>query len=167
MSENNLTVEDGMVVTLSYRLTVDGKVIEDSESEDGEPISFILGAGQILPALEEELVGMQVGDRKQVTLQPEDGYGDIDPEDYEDFERGEFPDDIPLQVGQELVLSDDEGEDHYAVIENITDKHVRLNFNHALAGKTLDFAVHITALRHPTPDELDHGHVHDGHDHEE
>ena len=165
--ENQLEVVDGIVVTMAYALTVDGEVIEDSTSDDGEELSFLQGAGQVLPALENALKGLKVGDRKEVTLQPADGYGEIDPEAFEDYERGDFPDDIPLEVGTPLMLTNEDGEEDYAVIDAIEGDLVRLNYNHELAGKVLNFAIQITGLRQPTDEERDHGHVHYGHDHDD
>lgn len=158
---NPLRVEDDIVVTMAYRLSVDGEVIEDSESEDGSRIEFIQGAGQVLPALEKQLYDLAVGDQKDITLQPEDGYGMPDPDAFADIPRGEFPPEIPLQPGVELQLKDEDGELQYAVIESVDGQNVRLNFNHQLAGKVLDFFVHIVGLRTATPEELEHGHVHD------
>ena len=163
MSEDELKmIEDGVVVTMSYSLRVDGDLIEDSEAEDGEELSFLQGSGQILPALESALMGMRVGDRKEVTLSPAEGYGEIDPEEFEDFDRSDFPEEVPIEVGTELVLKDEDDMDYYAVIESINGDVVRLNYNHELAGKTLNFSIHITGLRQPTDEELEHGHVHYG-----
>ena len=160
-----LKVEENMVVTMDFKLTVDGEVIEDSS--ESEPIQFLQGAGQVLAALEEQLDGMVVGDEKQVTLQPADGYGELDPEAYSDIDRSEFPEEIPMEVGIELELRDQDGDVHYAVIEEVKPDTVRLNFNHMLAGKVLEFSVHIVALREASADEIEHGHAHGGHEHDD
>jgi FKBP-type peptidyl-prolyl cis-trans isomerase SlyD len=166
MSSNDpLRVADDLVVTMAYKLSVDGEVIEDSESEEGSRIEFIQGAGLVLPALEEQLYGLSVGDQKEVTLQPEDGYGLPDPDAFADVPRSEFPTEIPVKPGIELQLKDEDGEFQYAVIESVDDQKVRLNFNHQLAGKVLEFSVHIVGLRTATPEELEHGHVHDDEHH--
>lgn len=162
--KRRLTVEDDMVVTLSYTLHVDGKVVDSSEESDD--LQFIQGAGEILPALEEKLYGMQVGDTRQVTLSAEDGYGEVDPESFSDVPRAEFPAEIPLKKGVELELQDEDREIHYARIESVGKDHVRLNFNHPLAGKELNFSVRVVALRMATAEELDHGHVHAAGEHE-
>lgn len=109
--KKRLAVEDDIVVTLSYTLKVDGKVI--NSSDEGDDLQFIQGAGEILPALEEQLYGMQVSDTKQLTLQPADGYGEIDPEAFAEISREEFPAEIPLKAGVELELKDEDNEVHY------------------------------------------------------
>lgn len=163
-SKQQLKVADDLVVTMAYTLTVEGEVVDSSE--DSEPIQFLQGAGHILPALESELYGMAVGDEKDVTLSPEDGYGELDEEAYADIPRSEFPKEIPLQPGVELQIKDQDGEIHYARIDSADAHNVRLNMNHPLAGKELNFLVRISGLRTASPEEVDHGHVHLGHDHE-
>ena len=83
-----LAVEDDMVVTLSYTLEVDGKVVDSSEESDD--LQFIQGAGEILPALEEKLYGMKVGDSQKVILLPVDGYGEVDPENFSEIPAENF-----------------------------------------------------------------------------
>lgn len=162
--KERLTVKDNVVVTMDYRLEVDGRVIDSSEAS--EPLQFIQGTGEILPALEEQLYGMAVGDTKQVKLSPSEGYGETNPEAFIDIPREKFPKEIPLKPGIELELRDQAGEKHYAVIQSVDEKKVRLDFNHPLAGKELNFSVRITALRNATSDEVAHGHVHSAAEHE-
>jgi len=162
--KKRLAVEDDIVVTLSYTLKVDNKVVDSSD--EGDDLQFIQGAGEILPALEEQLYGLMVGDAKQGTLQPVDGYGEVDPEAFAEIPKVEFPAEIPLKAGIELELKDEDNEVHYARIDSVSKENLTLNFNHPLAGKELDFAVRVVALRLATAEELDHGHVHAASEHE-
>jgi FKBP-type peptidyl-prolyl cis-trans isomerase SlyD len=161
--KQRLAVEDDIVVTLAYTLKVDDQVVDTSD--EGDDLQFIQGAGEILPALEEHLYGMQVGDSKQLTLQPMDGYGEVDPEAVVEIPREEFAE-LPLKVGVELELKDEDNEIHYARVEAVSKENVTLNFNHPLAGKTLDFSVRVVGLRRASAEELDHGHVHTLAEHE-
>jgi FKBP-type peptidyl-prolyl cis-trans isomerase SlyD len=80
--------------------------------------------------------------------------------------RNEFPADMQIEEGLELSVTDEDGQNQYARIESLTDEKVRLDFNHPLAGSELHFNVKVVALRDPTEEELDHGHVHEeGHHH--
>lgn len=158
-SKKPLIVEDGMVVTLDYTLTVDGEVVDTSK--DSEPIQFIQGSGQIIPGLEKALYGMAVGDSKEVVIVAADAYGEVDPNAFADIPRREFPPEIPLKPGVELQLRNMMGEELVAQIVSVDEEHVRLNFNHPLAGKDLNFTVQIAGLRFATPVELEHGHVHE------
>jgi FKBP-type peptidyl-prolyl cis-trans isomerase SlyD len=156
--KKHLTIADNVVVTMEYTLKVDDEVIEDTQ--ESEPIQFLQGAGQVLPALEGQLYGMSVGESKDLILQPEEGYGPVDEDAISDYERTDFPTDIPLQPGVELELKDPDGEVHFARIVAVDDNHVRLDFNPALAGKSLHFSIHIVALRSATAEEIEHGHAH-------
>jgi len=164
MAQEN-TVQDGMVVTLDYSLTVDGEVID--HSGDSGPIEFLQGEGQIVPGLERALYGMAVGDSKQLTVTAAEGYGELDEESYAEIPREEFTSEIPLEIGVELQLRDQDGDVFNAYIEEVGDDMVLMNFNHPLAGKELLFSVTVSGLRPATKEELEHGHVHGGHHHHE
>ncbi|HLA98224.1 MAG TPA: peptidylprolyl isomerase [Anaerolineales bacterium] len=163
-TEKPTRVEDDVIVSLAYTLSVDGEVIDTSD-DDG-PIQFIQGKGHIVAGLERAIYGMQVGDRKELVVSAADGYGEEDPSAIANIPRREFPPEIPLEPGVELQLTDQEGDELEAYIVSVGPEMVRLNFNHPLAGKELHFAVQISNLRLATPEELDHGHVHEaGHRH--
>ena len=152
------TVQDHMVVKLDYTLIVEDEIMESTE--EGEPIVFIQGIGQIIPGLEEALYGLKVGEKKTVEVLPEDAYGIYDPDSLEVAKKEEFSEEIPLDVGTFLDLRDNEGEVLSAQIIEADEETVTLDFNHPLAGKTLTFEITIAALRPATQEELDHGHVH-------
>lgn len=158
------TVQDGLVVSMDYKLTVDGEVL-DSSDEAG-PLQFLAGYENIVPGLEREMIGMKIGESKDVVVEPEDGYGEFDEEGFMDVPRSEFPSDMEIEEGLELSVTDEDGQNQYARVEKVTDTSVRLDLNHPLAGAELHFNVKVVALREPTKDELDHGHVHEeGHHH--
>ena len=156
--KKRLIVGDKIVVTMEYVLKVDGEGIEDTK--ESEPIQFLQGTGQVLAALEGQLYGMSVGDSKDLVLPPEEGYGMIDEDAIADYDRSEFPKDIPLEVGVELELKDQDETTHYARIVAVDDNNVRLDFNPPLAGKSLHFSIRIVALRSATDEEIEHGHAH-------
>lgn len=161
MTDRNMhVIEDGTVVTLDYTLRVNGDIVDTSEG--GEPIRFIQGQQHIIPGLEEELYGMQVGEKKNIIVTPDRGYGDLDPENKADIPREQFPPEIPLEPGVELEVREQGGRLMQARIESVGDETVRLDFNHPLAGKELHFDVHVVNLRTATDEELSHGHVHEG-----
>ena len=161
MSENNeqkLTIQDDTVVSLDYKLNVDDELID--ESQEGQPIQFIQGKGQIIPGLERQIAGMSIGESKEITVTPEEGYGEVDKNAFGKIPRSEFPPDIPLEKGVVLQLRNNDGQTFDAVIEDVDDETVNLNFNHPLAGKSLVFQVTVVDVRPATEEELAHGHVH-------
>ena len=158
------SVQNDVVVSMEYTLRVDDEVIDSSIGQ--EPLEFLAGHGNIITGLEREMIGMKVGDSKDVVVTPSDGYGEYDEEAFMDVPRGEFPQDMPVEEGLELTVRDDSGQSRYARVDNIEGETVRLNFNHPLAGDELHFNVKVVSLREPTEEELDHGHVHQaGHNH--
>jgi FKBP-type peptidyl-prolyl cis-trans isomerase SlyD len=157
MSEG--TVQDGQVVSMEYTLRVDNEVL-DSSDEAG-PLQFLVGYENIVPGLEKEMMGMKIGESKDVVVTPEDGYGEFDEEAFADVPRGEFPNDTKFEEGLELYVTDEDQNQHMAFVDNFTDDTVRLDFNHPLAGAELHFSVKVVGLREPTAEELDHGHVHE------
>ena len=158
------SVQDGVVVSMEYTLHVDGELLDTSEGQG--PLQFLVGYGNVISGLEKEMMGMKIGDSKDVTVSPAEGYGEFDEEAFMEVPRDQFPKDMQLEVDTELTVRDDTGQARYARIENMDEKTVTLNFNHPLAGDELHFHVKVVALREPNAEELEHGHVHEeGHHH--
>src|SRR5512142_87451 len=147
-----LKVDDGNVVSMHYTLQVDGQVVDTSEG--GEPLQFIQGMSHIIPGLEQQLYNMQVGDSKSVTVSPKEGYGETDENAFMDVPREAFPDNVPLNKGTELELRDQSGNPVYARIDDVSDQNIRLNMNHPLAGKELNFDVKVADVRDATEEEV-------------
>jgi len=165
MTERDLIVADDLVVSLDYTLQLDdGETIDTSEGD--EPLEFIQGHGEIVPGLEQALYGMTVGEEKDLVVQPDEGYGELDPDAYQVIPRSAFPGEVELEPGLGLELTDEDGETMLAFVAEIRPDTVLLDFNHPLAGETLHFKVKVVGLRPATAEELDHDHVHfspDGH----
>jgi FKBP-type peptidyl-prolyl cis-trans isomerase SlyD len=160
----DLKIQDGQVVSMDYTLHIDEEMVDTSDGRG--PLEFIQGTGAIIPGLERELYGMATGDSKKVTVAPVDAYGELDEEAYTEVSRAEFPSNIPLEKGIEVQGRDPDGNPIYARIDTFTNETVRLDCNHPLAGKTLNFDVTIVGLREPSDEERSHGHVHGaGHEH--
>jgi FKBP-type peptidyl-prolyl cis-trans isomerase SlyD len=159
------SVQNDVVVSMEYTLHVDGEKIDSSEGQD--PLQFLVGYGNIISGLEHEMMGMKIGDTRDVVVPPAEAYGEFDEDAFMDVPRGQFPKDMPLEEGLELTVRDDTGQSRYARIEAIEGENVTLNFNHPLAGDELHFNVKVVGLREPTAEELEHGHVHQngGHHH--
>lgn|SRR5690606_26775009 len=157
-------VQDDVVVELQYKLWSDGELVEESEEDD--PLVYLHGYDNIIPGLERALHGLRVGDEKDITVTPDEAYGSRDPENVEEVSLTDLPLDFTPEEGMVLEVQDEDGNVYVAQVQQVTEETVTLDFNHPMAGKTLRFQVRITNLREPTEEELDHGHVHDGHEHE-
>ena len=137
-------IADGKKVKFEYTLKVDGAVVESSKGQ--EPLEYEHGQNQIVPGLEKALTGMKVGQEKSVTIAPADAYGEINKEAFREFPKTSFPEDLKPEVGMVIELEGPEGQKVPAVIWEIKDENVVLNFNHPLAGKTLNFDVKIVSV---------------------
>ena len=159
-----LKVRDNLVISMDYTLTVEDEIIDSSE--DQEPLDFLQGHGNIIPGLERELYGMAIGESKSVVVSPADGYGEYSDEAFIDVPREQFPKEMKLKVGDEIQVTDEDGQIAIARVESLKEQTVRLDFNHPLAGKELHFDVTIVSLREASEEEMEHGHVHyeGGHD---
>jgi len=136
-----VTVGDGTQVKLDYTLKVEGQVVDSSQGR--EPLSYVHGQGQIIPGLERELTGMHSGDSKHVSIAPQDGYGQVDPNAFIQISKERLPQDAAPEVGQQLRGMAEDGRPFQARIAEIGEEQVTLDLNHPLAGKTLEFDVAI------------------------
>jgi FKBP-type peptidyl-prolyl cis-trans isomerase SlyD len=153
-------VQENDVVTISYTLTVDEEVWDSTEGEFMEPIQFLIGQGLLIPGLEQALYGMKIGDRRHIHLDPELAYGEVDEDSIATVRKKDMPPEVPLEEGVELEMSDEEGDVIVGRITQVKGDKVMLDFNHPLAGKTLDFEIEVLERRPATEDEIAHGHVH-------
>lgn len=154
-----MKVANDCVVSIHYTLTDDeGNVIDSSRNSD--PLNYLHGAGNIIPGLERELAGCEIGTQKQVKVQPSDGYGEIDVDLIQTLPREAFSGVEQIEVGMEFHARGPEGQVQVVVVKDVDDDGVTIDANHALAGKVLNFDVTVEAVRAATPEEIDHGHVH-------
>jgi peptidylprolyl isomerase len=125
----------------------DGNVFESSEGRP--PLEFTVGAGQVIPGFDRAVVGMSVGEKKTLTVLPEDAYGPYQTEYVVDLPKEIFPADMQLAPGIEVQLLDKAGRPmpYPAKIVEILDAGVRLDLNHELAGRTLVFDIEIVSAK--------------------
>ncbi len=154
-------VAPNTVVKMNYTLTdATGNVLDASQ---GEPMEYLQGHQNIIPGLEQALEGLKPGDRKQVTVQPEQGYGQHNPELIFGLPLEQFGGEAP-QTGMVVQLQSEEGV-MMATIVKQEGQEVILDANHPLAGQVLNFDVEIVGIREASQEELSHGHPHGPHGH--
>ena len=137
-------IQDGRTVKIDYTLTVDGAVVDSSDGRG--PLSYVQGQGQIIPGLERQLVGLHVGDAKEVTVSPDEGYGQMNPKAVREVPKTQLPADLTLAVGMVLRGTNKEGSPFRARIQKVEPETVTLDLNHPLAGKTLQFKVKVVSV---------------------
>jgi FKBP-type peptidyl-prolyl cis-trans isomerase SlyD len=136
------------MVSLHYTLKgTDGKIIESSKNK--EPLKYIHGRKMLIPGLERELTGMKVGGEKHVTVKPEDAYGPVNKNAYQEIAKDRVPAN-GLKVGAMLTGQGAQGQPMHARVHQVKEKTVVLDFNHPMAGKTLNFDVKVVDIQ-PAP----------------
>ena len=138
-------VNAGDTVRIHYTGTLnDGTVFDSSDGRD--PLEFVVGSGQIIPGLDVALPGMAVGDKKKVTIDPENAYGPVEEGARQAVPRAEIPADIPLELGMQLQVQTPDGHAMPVTVVELTDESVTLDANHPLAGKDLTFDFEVVSI---------------------
>jgi FKBP-type peptidyl-prolyl cis-trans isomerase SlyD len=162
-----MIIAHNKVVRFDYTLTNDANDVLDS-SEGGEPLTYLHGAGNIIPGLESALEGKRAGDSLNVRVAPAEAYGERDDRMVQNVPREMFEDSNEIQTGMQFHSSDPEGNVTVVTVVGMDAEHITVDANHPLAGVPLTFAVTIVEVRDASPEELAHGHVHGpgGHHHD-
>ncbi|MDO3644146.1 peptidylprolyl isomerase [Mucilaginibacter sp. L3T2-6] len=164
-----MKIEPQHVVSLTYDLYVDqdgSEVLQESATEE-QPLTFLYGAGQMLPKFEENLSELSTEDSYDFSLSAEDAYGEYDDEAVANLPREMFNESGIPEIGSILPLQDNNGNRFQGVVASIAEDGVIVDLNHPMAGRELHFKGNIINVRPATPEELSHGHAHgpDGHHH--
>ena len=138
---------NGNIVRINYTgKLADGTVFDTSKAEGREPLGFRLGANQVLPTLEAEIVGMKVGEKKTVAVDADNAYGPRQKKAIETVERREIPDEVDLTIGNNLQATGPDGEIIPLRVVAADAKTVTLDANHPLAGHDLKFDIELIEI---------------------
>ncbi|SET30120.1 FKBP-type peptidyl-prolyl cis-trans isomerase SlyD [Thorsellia anophelis DSM 18579] len=152
-----------VVVSLAYIMKNQDGVILDEATIDN-PLDYLHGHFNLVDGLENELEGHVVGDKLEVTVTPENGYGEYDDDLVQRVPAEVFGDTEELEVGMRFLADTDQGQIPVEITA-IEDGFVVVDANHTLAGQTMHFSVEVLAIREALPEELSHGHAHGAHGH--
>ena len=141
-------VKSGDTVKVHYsgRLT-DGTTFDSSAGR--EPLEFTVGSGMVIAGFDNGVMGMTVGDKKTIQIPVEEAYGPKNEDMIVEFPTSEFPEDLELQVGQRLNMTNSEGHVIPVVITEISEQTVLLDANHPLAGEDLEFDIELVEIGAP------------------
>ncbi len=137
--------EQNDVVKVHYTGKLEDGTVFDSSHEREEPIEFRIGEGKLIPGFEEAVVGMEPGQQKTETLQPDDAFGPFREELVQTLPRSEFPEDASIEVGQQFQAEGPQGPMILNVVE-IEGDQVTVDANHPLAGKALVFEIDLVEV---------------------
>ncbi len=151
-----MKIKENQFVSLAYELTVDGKVVDSASAET--PLDFVFGMGMLLPAFEAQIDGKAAGDTFAFTLTPAEGYGEVNAEAVVELPKeifmvdGKVADEL-LVVGQTLPMGDSQGNRMMGMIKEVGENSVTMDFNHPMAGQTLNFTGSVVAVRETTEED--------------
>ncbi len=160
-----MQIANEMVVTLDYTLKDnDGSIIDHTDGR-GDFV-YLHGAGNIIPGLEDALMGKVSGDKIEVTISPENAYGERNESLCQEVPRDAFEGIDKIEPGMQFQVQGPEGQTHVVTVASVDGDKITVDGNHPLAGVELNFAVTVIDIRSASAEELEHGHVHmPGHDH--
>jgi FKBP-type peptidyl-prolyl cis-trans isomerase SlyD len=148
-----MEIAEKIYVAIDYKLTLEsGQEID--KSQDGQPLGFITGFGQVIPGLEKALMGRTAGESAQLVIEPEEAYGQVRDDLFQEIPKSQFPGDIELKQGMNFEAQSPSGPMMITISKINDNDTVTVDLNHPMAGKQLHFDVNVVEVREPTPEEL-------------
>lgn len=153
-----MQVESDRVVRFHYEICdTSGTCVETSRAS--EPVAALYGRGNLVPGVEQALLGRTAGDRFEVRVSPENGYGERREGQVRRVQKKHLDNPKLLRPGNPVVLRTEQGMVHGTVVK-VGRTVVDVNLNHPFAGQTLAFRIEVVEVREAEPEEIAHGHVH-------
>ncbi len=161
-----MTISQHKVVSIHYKVVDADSAEMIDTSEGGEPMTYLHGARNIIPGLEQALEGKSVGDEIEVTIAPADAYGEYSDDRIQKVPIEAFEQMEKVEPGMMVTAQSEHGQVNLMVVE-VDEATVTVDANHPLAGKSLKFDVRVEQIRDASDEEIAHGHVHgpDAHNH--
>lgn len=145
-NKENTKANNGATISVHYKGTLEDGSTFDSSYERGAPISFTIGAGQMIEGFEANILGMSLGEKKTFTIPPERAYGPHITEAVHSVPKSSFPSDFEFAIGSMVSGSQQSGQPVVGRILQENEDDVVLDFNHPMAGKDLTFEVEVVSL---------------------
>jgi FKBP-type peptidyl-prolyl cis-trans isomerase 2 len=139
-------IKKGDKVKVEYVGSLEDGSVFDSSEKHNAPLEFVVGAGQLIKGFDDAVVGMKVGEEKEITLPPEEAYGSHNPEFVKDMPRNLFPKDQEIQPGMSFIVDLQDGRKIQVRVSKVSGDAVTIDLNPPLAGKTLIFKIRIVEI---------------------
>ncbi|MFW5746314.1 MAG: FKBP-type peptidyl-prolyl cis-trans isomerase [Nanoarchaeota archaeon] len=136
-----MPVEKGDKVKIEYTGKLDDGSVFDSSEKHGQPLEFEAGSGQVIKGFDEAVMGMEMDEEKEVSIQSQDAYGDRKDELVRDIPRDSLPQDQEPKEGMVIGLQTPDGQQFPGTIVGVDEKNIKVDLNHPLAGKNLNFSI--------------------------
>jgi FKBP-type peptidyl-prolyl cis-trans isomerase 2 len=149
-----MPVKKGNYVKVEYTGTLDDGTVFDSTDKHGEPLGFSSQMGQMIKGFDDAVVGMEIGEEKNIHLEPEEAYGPRNPEAIQKFPKAQLPPDMKVEVGMILQMAHKHGDHTHQVpaeVVKVEGDTIELDLNHPMAGKTLNFKIKVVEILEKEP----------------
>lgn len=140
------TVEKGSKIKVEYVGSLEDGTIFDSSEKHNSPLEFVVGEKQVIKGFDDAVVGMKAGEEKEITLPPDQAYGQHNPEFVRDMPKNMFPEDQEIKPGMIFMVDLQDGRQIPVTVTKVTDEFVTIDLNPPLAGKTLIFKIKIVEI---------------------
>jgi FKBP-type peptidyl-prolyl cis-trans isomerase 2 len=144
--ENLKAVKKGDKVKVEYTGKLEDGTVFDSSDKHDAPLEFIVGSGQLIKGFDDALVGMQIGEEKEIKLEPKDAYGEYNPNLIKEMPRDCFPQDKEIEAGMVFVMNLQDGRKALIRIAEVTEETITIDLNPPLAGKILLFKIKVVDI---------------------
>ncbi len=143
-------VKKGDTVKVHYHGKLStGETFDSSEGRD--PLAFEVGSGMVIKGFDDGVTGMSVGDKKTLQIPVDQAYGAKNPDMIIPMPKDRFPQDMEIEVGMPLVMSDQNGQQFQVIVTEISEEAITLDANHPLAGQDLTFDIELVAIEGASP----------------
>ncbi|MDZ7684253.1 MAG: peptidylprolyl isomerase [Gammaproteobacteria bacterium] len=147
-----MKIEGQKVVSIHYKVSSDGVELDSSEGKD--PLTYMHGAGGIIPGLERALEGKEPGEEMQVEIPPDEAYGPVNDELIQSVPKTAFDGVEKVEPGMQFQATTQTGQAQNITVVKVEGEEVTIDANHPLAGQTLNFDVKVEEVREPTDEEM-------------
>ncbi len=137
--------KSGDSVRIHYKGALEDGTVFDT-SHDSDPFTFTLGGGMVIPGFDNGVIGMNEGEVRTVSIEPENGYGEYEAQNVLTVDESQLPDDVTPELGVELQLQSEDGRGFNVTISKIDGDKIELDGNHPLAGKVLTFEITLVEI---------------------
>ncbi|MBU0666699.1 MAG: peptidylprolyl isomerase [Nanoarchaeota archaeon] len=141
-----MVVKKGDKIKVEYTGTLEDGTVFDSTEKHGNPLEFEVGAGQLIKGFDEGVVGMAKDEEKEISIEPENAYGDYNPEMIKPIPKTQMPPGQEIKLGMILAMALPNGAQMPVKVTAVDDTNVTLDLNHPLAGKKLIFKVKVIEI---------------------
>jgi len=139
------SVKVGNTIRVDYTGTLENGTVFDS-SIGREPLEFVAGIGQLIPGFDNAVIGMKIGEEKDIVIQPEDAYGDYNPQAIQEIPRDQLDSNQEIEVGMVMALTAPDGQQIPGTVTEVTDEIITIDLNHQLVGQVLNFKIKIIEI---------------------